>query len=183
MFLSWHAADPDLVVRVAVQEDGSVGAFTTSTQEVSDNDQKCVAAAQGVRYDAPPTGVSIRGHAQLRTIKVKSTKQAASSGLSSKDVNDVLVAAGEDFKQCYEREMQSQPAMAGYVNLLLTIDANGEVSRAYTATRMRNRFMEWCIVDRAMRLEFPPPPSGGSAADINYPMRFMPAGACTAPKR
>lgn len=76
-------------------------------------------------------------------------------------------------RACYEKELKSDPYLAGTVSVAWTVTASGGVSGVRILRNgTGNRDMESCIVRTIGGWSFPA--SHGAAVDIEYPFRFTP---------
>ncbi len=95
--------------------------------------------------------------------------------LSARDVEEMLREQQEGALRCYEGALAESPGLAGRVQLKLTVQPDGSVSRAAVqSTSLRNPSTEGCLVALASGARFPPP-DGGSAY-ISYSYVFSPGG-------
>lgn len=77
-------------------------------------------------------------------------------------------------RYCYERELLTQPDLAGTVESSFLIDGNGAVV-ASTASGIGHSKVEKCVADIVKAISFPQP-SGGSSVQVTYPFRFRSSG-------
>lgn len=82
---------------------------------------------------------------------------------------------------CYERELQSQPNLAGRVNIRFVISPSGAVSSSNVASStIGNAQVEQCVARAVQRIPFPHSNTGGVVV-VTYPFMFQNDGGSTAP--
>jgi TonB family protein len=75
-------------------------------------------------------------------------------------------------RACYERQLQSNPNLAGKVVVKFVIDGTGKVTSAVIAeTTLNNPAVEQCLLKVFKRMTFPQP-EGGGVVVVNYPFIF-----------
>jgi Ca-activated chloride channel family protein len=79
------------------------------------------------------------------------------------------------FRQCYERELATNPAAEGQVRVAFAIGTEGNVTSA-TATGM-SPMLDGCIARAFRNLSFPMPE--GSPVRVVFPLRFAPSNGAT----
>jgi TonB family protein len=80
-----------------------------------------------------------------------------------------------EVRYCYEKELGSQPKLAGKVELRFTIETDGQVVTAQVASStLGHREAEACIARAVRRWRFPKS-AGGGLSVVNYPFVFKPA--------
>jgi Ca-activated chloride channel homolog len=78
------------------------------------------------------------------------------------------------FRYCYQKELNKHPALAGKVVIKFTIGADGSVAAAEVkSSTLNNEVVENCMVARFMRLQFDAP-AGGGIVIVSYPFVFSP---------
>ncbi len=76
-------------------------------------------------------------------------------------------------RHCYERELQSDPKLAGRVVVRFVIDASGAVTAAVIAeSTLNNAKVEKCLLKIFSRMVFPKI-DGGGQVQVNYPLTFQ----------
>jgi TonB family protein len=76
-------------------------------------------------------------------------------------------------KVCYQARLGHNPTLKGKVDVSMTIEANGRVSKASIVTSsLGDHATESCIVSTVKRLKFPRP--DGGYVDATYPFVFLP---------
>jgi hypothetical protein len=80
-------------------------------------------------------------------------------------------------RACYEQGLQSNPGLAGQVNMNFVIAGSGAVSTAKVGkSSLGNAQVEGCIETKMMNWQFPKP-VGGVNVKVNYPFVLRPVGA------
>lgn len=76
-------------------------------------------------------------------------------------------------RYCYERELKTDPSLAGKVTMKFVIEADGSVSSAIVkSTTLGSETVEACLSQRLLRMRFPAP-KGGGIVIVNYPFVFQ----------
>jgi len=92
--------------------------------------------------------------------------------ITETDVVEVVHRRKGQVRACYEKELKSDPELAGTVAVAWTVTASGGVSRVrILANGTGNRDIESCIVRTIGSWSFP---TGEVGVDIEYPFRFSP---------
>jgi hypothetical protein len=97
-----------------------------------------------------------------------------SGGLDKEVIRRVIVKNVNQFRFCYERELQKRPALQGKVSVSFTIEASGAVKAATAEEDLGDPAVAKCIVERFKKLRFPKP-LGGGIVKVTYPFVFKPA--------
>jgi len=97
-------------------------------------------------------------------------------GLDFDLVADVIQKNLGQIRFCYEQGLQSDPALAGRVEIAWTINGNGQVIGASVAnTTLNSRIVEDCILLRLRSWKFPLP-QGGVDVKVSYPFNLRRQG-------
>ncbi len=89
-------------------------------------------------------------------------------------VDAVVQRHKAQIQYCYERELKSDPSLAGRVVVKFVVAKDGSVSSATTkSSTMGSPAVEGCINGRFMRMRFPEP-KGGGIVIVSYPFLFSP---------
>jgi TonB family protein len=92
--------------------------------------------------------------------------------LSKEPIRRIIRRQINAFRGCYERELQSNPNLAGKVVVKFIIDGSGKVTNAAIAeSTLNNEKVEQCLLKAIRRLTFPQPP-GGEVIVVTYPFTF-----------
>jgi outer membrane biosynthesis protein TonB len=113
-----------------------------------------------------------RGRAQpapTRSVAIGQVKMSGDGTLDGAIVRRYLKRNQPKFQYCYERELQSNPSIAGATQIMFTIAADGSVTGAHAGSTI-NANVEQCVLMVVTRIEFPKP-KGGSV-DATVPLRF-----------
>jgi len=98
-------------------------------------------------------------------------------GLDKEIIRRVVRRHINEWRYCYERELQSQPSLAGRIILSFTIGPNGQVLTArMTSSTVGNAAVEQCVAQAVRRWRFPAPRGGGIVV-VSYPILVRAAGA------
>jgi outer membrane biosynthesis protein TonB len=103
---------------------------------------------------------------------------AAGSGvrkatLSREDIQQVIAAHRAEARNCFERELQQTPELAGRLTLVFGIEPSGRVSRADVKdSTLSSPRVGSCLSAAARRWTFPP--TEGKVVTVAYPFVFKP---------
>lgn len=87
------------------------------------------------------------------------------------NIRAVVTTFASRIKYCYERELQTDPYLAGKIIMQWKVGYHGEPLSPSTAkTTVKNRNVEICIEEVVTRMQFLPPQGGYCI--INYPFVF-----------
>jgi hypothetical protein len=96
-------------------------------------------------------------------------------GLSRTDIQTVISRVMPQIKQCYEKELDSDPALEGKLTMRWVVTADGAVADALVS---QNTFRGEgakptgdCVLGIIARLKFPQPKGGGKVF-VTYPFVF-----------
>lgn len=91
------------------------------------------------------------------------------------DVGEIRISVQKQMsriRQCYQRELQRQPDLAGRVTVWFLIDTDGSVNRArLKESTMNNIVVEDCIVDEVKAMSFSKP-QAGKTVPVSFPFNF-----------
>ena len=77
-------------------------------------------------------------------------------------------------RECYERQLQRDPELAGKVTVSFVIDLDGSVKfAALKSSSLNHEPAEACISEQVGTLRFQKP-RGGKTVVVSYPFRFAP---------
>ena len=77
-------------------------------------------------------------------------------------------------RYCYQRELASNPSLAGKVVVKFAVGPDGAVTSAeLRSTTLGNSAVESCVIGRFRRMAFPAP-AGGGIVIVSYPLQFSP---------
>ncbi len=98
-------------------------------------------------------------------------------GLDRDVILKVINSHKTEIKYCYEKELSSNPSLAGKVAVSFEIDPTGAVMSALVAeSTLGSEAAERCMLQRIRAWKFPEP-QGGGFVNVNFPWLFRPAGA------
>jgi len=104
-------------------------------------------------------------------------KTTVIGGLPQEVVGRVVRRHWNEVKYCYEKELATQPGLAGKVVLHFVIGENGDVADAQVReTTLDNPRAEGCMLQQARRWRFPAP-VGGGRVEVTYPFVFKSAAS------
>jgi hypothetical protein len=87
-------------------------------------------------------------------------------------IDAVIKRHMNQFRYCYQRELNKDPSLAGKVTVKFVIAGNGSVSRAsIKKSTLGNSSVEGCLSGRFMTLQFPEP-KGNGIVIVSYPFMF-----------
>jgi hypothetical protein len=87
-------------------------------------------------------------------------------------IDAVVKAHMNQFRYCYQRELNRDPSLAGKITVKFVIAGDGSVSRAsIKQSTMGNAAVESCLTGRFMKLNFPEP-KGNGIVIVSYPFMF-----------
>ena len=117
------------------------------------------------------------GMCEKRTgrVTVEAESMIAVGSLSRAEVDQVVKGHLKRIKYCYQRQMQSNPTMAGKITTRFTVSQDGSVGTARVVrSSMGNDAVERCLVKTLFRMTFPKPRGGGHVI-VTYPFTFDPS--------
>ena len=87
-------------------------------------------------------------------------------------IDAVIKRHMNQFRYCYQRELNKDPGLAGKVTVKFVIAGDGTVSRAsIKKSTLGNASVESCLSNRFMTLQFPEP-KGNGIVIVSYPFMF-----------
>jgi hypothetical protein len=120
-------------------------------------------------------GVSRLGRKQTKTPKVIPGKPIITGSLDRETIRRVIRRHRNEYRYCYEKELNTKRDLNGKIIMKFTIAGNGAViaSKVLSST-MNNRNVENCIAKKIKRWMFPAPKGGGIVV-VKYPFIFKPS--------
>ena len=92
--------------------------------------------------------------------------------LDSSLIDGVIKRHMNQFRYCYQRELNKDPTLAGKITVKFVIAGDGSVSRAtIKRSSMGSTAVERCLTGRFMKLQFPEP-KGNGIVIVSYPFMF-----------
>ena len=107
--------------------------------------------------------------------KVGSNRGAGSAaanagGLSTDDINRVIIARAGVFRACYQKEVREHPELAGKVIIRFEIRPDGAVKKASIASStLASKAVENCLTANILRLKFP---TSSETSNVTYPFLY-----------
>ncbi|MFN3201892.1 MAG: TonB family protein [Bradymonadia bacterium] len=99
-------------------------------------------------------------------------KPTVTGPLEQEEIRKVIRRHREEYKYCYERQLQAQRDLSGKIKVKFAIGANGKVIGAKVLeSTMNSPEVERCLVKRIRRWQFPAP-GGGATVFVKYPFVF-----------
>ncbi len=120
------------------------------------------------RPGGPRRGVPERGTRQPKAVPLP---PKVSPGLDQEQVRRVIRRHRNEYRYCYERELQLKNDLQGKVTIRFVIGANGKVVAAAANEDTVGGGVGRCIRDRVLRWQFPAPGGGGTVV-VSYPFLF-----------
>lgn len=97
--------------------------------------------------------------------------------LDKEIVRRVIRSHIDEVKDCYEKGLETEPTLAGQINVEFKIGPTGQViSSVMKGSTMNSPAVETCTVTAVSRWEFPKPTDGGMVV-INYPFILSPSAS------
>jgi hypothetical protein len=124
-----------------------------------------------------PRDACFTGYGNAKEDGPKLKDEAAPHGLLLReDIRRVIRSHIDDVRSCYERRLMENPAIAGRVDFIFEIQADGTIgsSRVKTTT-LQEPAVELCIGRAICRWVFPRPADDGRVI-VTYPFAFQPTG-------
>jgi len=135
----------------------------------------------GTVASAPPAGAAQPGDGAVPTDRlarrpvhlpqVRPGSHRVSGSLDTDIIRRVIRRSLPRFRYCYEKQLATNPSLAGKVETRFTIDANGNVVNA-TVTGLHPEVAR-CLRQAIRAMKFPKPPGGGIVV-VSYPFVFRP---------
>ena len=113
------------------------------------------------------------GGKKKKKVAVKVTRGAPKVGqfCAKSNISAVVGRGSGGIKYCYEKELQTNPNLAGKVTLSWTVNLQGQVLKAFVASSsLNNKSVESCMTRQVKRWRFDPPKGGHCI--IQYPFTF-----------
>jgi len=107
--------------------------------------------------------------------KVGSNRGAGSAaanagGLSTDDINRVIIARAGVFRACYQKEVREHPKLAGKVIIRFEIRPDGAVKKAsISSSTLASKAVENCLTANILRLKFP---TSSETSNVTYPFLY-----------
>jgi TonB family protein len=163
---------------VGVAQSASGGALRTRSGGGSGSGQKGLGALS--RAEGATKAQGEGGKVVERVIKAKTPSLGSGGDIGgSGEFDSALVVKMIKqrigaIKACYERELKSNPTLAGKITIQFTIEERGNVSGVkVTDNSMGSDAVGSCVANAIERFRFNPGPSGGSVS-FSYPFVFAP---------
>lgn len=101
---------------------------------------------------------------------------SVSGGLDREVIRRVILSHRVQIRYCYEKQLASNPSLAGKVSIEFVIGADGRVTTARVAEQtLADPEVGRCIQSKVKTWTFPNP-KGGGVVVVTYPFLFKPAG-------
>jgi hypothetical protein len=88
-------------------------------------------------------------------------------------IDAVIKRHMNQIRYCYQRELTTNPELAGKLKIKFYVAKDGSVSKADISTSTMNSAVDACVTGRFMRMKFPEP-KGGGIVIVKYPFVFTP---------
>ena len=96
-------------------------------------------------------------------------------GLDKSVIDEYIRRHLRQIRGCYEKQLNSNPRLAGRIATRFVISGSGRVTQAgVTSSSMGNATVEGCVLGILRRIEFPEP-LGGGVVEVDYPFSFTPS--------
>jgi Ca-activated chloride channel family protein len=113
-----------------------------------------------------------RGASAKAVPRVRAGAAMVRGHLSKEPIQRIIKRQKNAIRACYEKELQSDPNLAGRVVVKFIIDGTGKVTNAVIEeSTLNNKVVEACLLKVIKRLTFPQP-AGGSVIVVSYPFTF-----------
>jgi len=94
--------------------------------------------------------------------------------LERSDIDSAIKAKMNQFRRCYQKELQRNPTLRGEISVRFVIDKDGSVKLVNIKnTSMQNPAVESCLASEIMRTRFSKPKGNGTVVVV-YPFVFSP---------
>jgi Ca-activated chloride channel family protein len=114
-------------------------------------------------------GLAPKGRAE---IQIAGSDGAFSGGMDREGIRRVIREHLPEIRNCYERELQSQPDLYGKIVLEWDIEAGGRVGKAAVKTdSLSNPKVGQCLTAHLRNWNFPEPPAN-TVGRVSYPFVF-----------
>lgn len=104
-----------------------------------------------------------------------SGKAEIKGSLDKEIIRRVIKRNREQFKYCYEMELQKDPSLSGRVVVKFIIDTTGAVASSNPVGVGVSQTVDLCIANKIKQLSFPMP-EGGGIVEVSYPFIFQSSG-------
>ena len=124
-------------------------------------------------------GNSMIGSGEGRTLSKVALSQdmILEGGLDPAVIQATIAKYLSQVRACYESGLQTNPSLAGQVNMNFVIAGDGAVSTSKVAkSTLGHSGVENCISTKMLNWKFPKP-VGGVNVKVNYPFVLRPVGA------
>lgn len=126
--------------------------------------------------DAAPIGVSwtlwTGGAPELRF--GRPTDAGALGALPKSQIDDEIRSHMNQIRYCYQRELVTDPSLAGLVKMVFVISPDGSVETARPKlSTLPGDALPACLTERMLAFQFPEPKGGGKVI-VTYPFIFAP---------
>jgi TonB family protein len=109
-------------------------------------------------------------------LNVKAGRATVRGSLDREIVRRVIRRHLNEVKYCYQKQLQSDPGLAGKLKLGFVISATGQVVRSRVLqSSLGNKPVETCVASAVKRWLFPKP-KGGGVVGVSYPFTFWNLG-------
>lgn len=132
----------------------------------------------GTGLGAAGSGSGIVGGVARVAIRSGGAEETVVMGAIDSDaINAALLAHRDEFRLCYEREINAEhPGATGNVVPIFTIGGSGRVTTAgISSSTLKNAAVEGCVMRVIKRIEFPTPRGGGEVT-VTKIFAFNPLG-------
>lgn len=117
-------------------------------------------------------GVSRLGERTGKVPQVVPGKPIVQGSLDMETIRRIIRQHQNEYKYCYEKQLNIKRDLAGKITVKFTISGNGSVIAAtIEESTMGDRDVEGCLTDRIRRWIFPEP-KGGGIVIVKYPFVF-----------
>lgn len=120
-------------------------------------------------------GVSRLGSRDAKVPKVIPMQPIISGSLDKETIRRVIRRHQNEYRYCYEKELNVKRDLNGKIKVKFTIAGNGSViAAAIEESTMGNSNVEQCLIGKIKRWVFPAPKGGGIVV-VTYPFLFKPS--------
>ncbi len=129
-------------------------------------------AMMAVGYGAPPSEYAREGAVRGRALVREVDSESVGVPTSERAVSSVLRMRAPVLRNCYERELRSNPTLAGVLSIRFVIDAAGRVSELRASGLDQSEAVRSCVGAIVRRMVFPVPARPPETLTAN--VRFEP---------